>query len=146
MEDNWIFFIVLKNENTLKLYPGSDEIEVSFHCDDDLPLKILMKIRNHLLSYTNVVVKTLEDMALDKFNETVNYLNYNIAINKNVSDFQTMLYFRSVWINRTLLYGIRRSMYSDRNMLKCFLFIYLVAYLSIYLFYKIIDHFILSRP
>lgn len=116
LEDNWIFFIILKNENILNMDPGTEENEILFHYDEDLPLKILMKIRNLLMSYTNVAVKSLEDMALDKFNETVNYLNYNIPINKNVSNFQTMLYFRSVWINKTLMNGICRSMYSDRNM------------------------------
>lgn len=108
MEDNWIFFITLKNKETLNLYSNSREILIDFSFDADIPLKILWKVRNYLISHSNIKISSLEDMILDQFSDTVNNLNYNISVDYNISDFQPKYNFHK-WINRTLYKGIKRS-------------------------------------
>lgn len=109
MEDNWIFFVILKDEETLNLYTESDEILMTFKFTADIPLKILWKVRNYLISRSDIMeIPSLEDKILDQYADTVIHLNYNISVDCNISDYQSMHYFHK-WLNTTLLQGIKRS-------------------------------------
>lgn len=109
MEDNWILFIMVNDVRSLNLYSdAANEIPVCFQSTADIPLKILIQVRNHLMSYSN---KSSEDKAMDKFIfhifSTVINLNYNI-INRMSSDFQSIYNFYK-WINRKIFEGVYPS-------------------------------------
>lgn len=111
MEDNWYLFILVNDVEALNSYSdAADEIQgVDFQSTADIPLKILMKVRSHLMSNS---FKSSEDKAMDKFisyiSSTVSNLNYNITTNYISSGFQSIHDFYK-WINRSIFEGIYRS-------------------------------------
>lgn len=114
MEENWIFYITFQTRKTLNLYSESAEIFVEFKFDADIPLKILWKVRDYLISDSYIKIEPLEDIILNQYADRINNLNYNISLDYNISELQSVYYFHK-WINRTLIKGIKRSIETLQN-------------------------------
>lgn len=115
MEDNWIFLIALTNEEALNLYSdAANNFKVLFNSTSDIPLKILMNIRNELMSYCSD--RSSEDIDMDQFisymASTIINLNYNIKSDCFSSDFQSMLDFHKC-INKSIYEGVYRNIHND---------------------------------
>lgn len=112
IDKEWNFIVFKRAEEfySYNLYPDSKKSQLYFFMSTDMPLKVLIPIREFLLLYRECPVMSLQDTAIRKFYNEINNSNYIIFKNMTHNNFDSVGDMLDC-INRKLLNEIRCKFY-----------------------------------